>query len=404
MQRWAASPDRSFRPGKAPRHLVEKHVGTERVFEEAIKIAIPETLFKAVEQEKIEAIGQPMITPQKIATGNDFVYKATLAVLPEFELPDYSKIKVARKPVKAEDKEVDKVLADLRKSRATSAAVNRAAKKGDRVEVDFTVKMDGQVIEGGQSKNHPVVIGEKKFVPGFEEQLIGLKATDKKEFKLNFPKDYYQKKLAGKEAAFQVEVKTVQEVKQPALNDDFAKSVGKFKTLAELKKQVKHNLEHEQAHKEENRVEMAIVEKIADQLKLELPDVLVASEQKKMVEEMEQNMLQQGVPFKEYLKSINKTKEDLVADQKDGAIKRVKIGLILRAVAGKEKVQVSDQELQAELQKVKESFSQMYKGQEQMAKQFDTSEYKEHLRSLMQNRKVFAKLKEICATGEEHKC
>lgn len=388
-----------FRPGKVPRHLVEKHVGTERVFEEAIKVAIPDTLVKAVKQEKVEAIGQPEITPQKIATGNDFVYKAKMAVLPEFELPDYTKIKVERKPVKIDDKDVIKVLDDLGKSRSTSTAVNRAAKKGDRVEVDFEVKVDGKVIEGGKSKAHPVVIGEKKFVPGFEEQLVGLKATDKKDFKLDFPKDYYQKKLAGKEAEFMVEVKSVQEVKQPELNDDFAKSVGKFKSLDELKKQIKHNLEHEKSHKEENRIEMAIVEKIAEKLDLELPEVLIVGEQKKMVQEMEQNMMQQGVPFTEYLKSINKTKEDLVKDQKDGAVKRVKISLILRQVADKEKVEISNQELEEELKKVKESFSKMYKGQESMAKQFDTPEYKEHLRSLMQNRKVFAKLKEVCATG-----
>jgi len=393
-----------FRPGKVPRNLVEKQVGPEKVFEEAVKIAVPDTLIKALEQEKIEAIGQPEVTPQKIAVGNEFVYKAKVAGLPKLEITDYSKIKIARKPVKIDDKEVNQVLEDLRKSRATSVKVKRAAKDGDRVEVDFEVEIDGKVIEGGKSKNHPVIIGEKKFVPGFEEKLIGMKADEKKEFELDFPKDYYQKDLAGKPAKFKVEVKTVQEIKLPELNDELAKSLGQFRDLAALKKQVRHNLEHEKAHKEENRVEMAIAEAIADKTEIEVPDILIKSEQDKMVKEMEQNMAQQGVKFADYLKSINKKREDLVADQKDAAVKRVKVSLILREVGKKEKIEISDEELAEELEKVKKSFGQMYQGQAGMSEQFDTPQYKDHLRALMTNRKIFKRLKELCATGEEHKC
>jgi len=404
-----------FRPGNAPRQMVEKHVGADRIFEEAVQIAVPETLIAALEQEKIEAIGQPEVTPQKIAVGNDFVYKAKVAVLPKFELPDYSKIKVARKPVKVADKEFDDVLNDLRKSRATSVKVNRAAKEGDRLEVSFEVKIDGKVIKGGKSENHPVVIGEKKFVPGFEEKLIGMKADEEKEFDLDFPKDYYQKKLAGKPAHFTVKVKTVQEVKTPELNDEFAKSVGEFKDLEALQKQIRHNLEHEKAHKEENRVEMAIAEEIAKKAEIEIPDVLVKAEQEKMVKELEQNLAQQGLKFEDYLKSINKKREDLVADQKDAAVKRVKVSLILREVGKKEKIEITEDELKSELEKVKKSFGQMYpasaqgatagkKGQEGMLAQFDTPQYKDHLRAMMINRKIFKRLKELCATGEEHKC
>jgi trigger factor len=393
-----------FRPGKAPRRLVEQYLGPEKVFSEAIQIAIPDTLIKAVTEKKLEAVGQPEVTPQKIATGNDFVYKAKIAVLPKFELPDLSDIKIARRPVKVKDSEVTKVLEDLRKSRATSAAVNRPAQTGDRVEVDFEVKMDGQTIPGGQSKNHPVVIGEKKFVPGFEDKLIGAKSGEDKRFSLTFPKDYYQKKLAGKKAEFSVSVKSVQEVKLPPLDDGFAKSVGKFKDLKSLREQIKHNLEHENSHKEENRVEMEIVEKIAAKVKIELPEVLVKGEQEKMVAELEQNLAQQGLKFEDYLKSINKTKEQLVADQADGATKRVRISLILRAVGKKENQEISEKEIAAEIEKIKKSFAAMYPGQPDINSRFETPEYRDHLQALMLNRKVFAKLKELCATGAEHKC
>lgn len=392
-----------FRQGNAPRDIVEQKVGADKVFEEAVRLAVPETLLKALDQEKIEAIGQPEVTPQKVALGNEFVYKAKIATMPKIEVPDYSDVKVARKSVKVDSKEVEKTLEDLRKSRATSEAVNRAAKEGDRVEVDFEAKLNKVTIEGGESKNHPVVIGENRFIPGFEEKLVGMKAGEEKDFSLIFPKDYHKKDLANREVDFHVKVKTVQELKIPELNDEFAKSLGEYKDLADLKEKLEHNIQHEGEHKEENRVEMEIVHKIGEKIKFDLPEVLIKAEQEKIVSEMEQDLMSQGVPFDKYLESINKKKEDLVADQKETALKRVKASLVLRAVAKKEGIKVDDKEVVAEIEKIKKAYGDMYAKQPEMAKHFESKEYRDYLRSMMLNRKVFKYLKQKCATGEEPK-
>lgn len=389
-------PIEGFRPGKAPRTVMEQRVGAAKIFEEAVRLAVPDTFIKALEQEKIEAIGQPEIEPQKIARGNEFVYKARVAVLPKIVAPDFTGVRVTRKPVKVEDAEVDKVLSDLQKSRAKFLTVKRAAKKGDRVEVDFEAKLNKVTIDGGKSANHPVVIGENKFVPGFEDKLLGMKVDEAKKFSLIFPKDYYQKNLANREVDFDVKMKTVQEQDLPAIDDAFAASIGKFKTLAELKHQVRHNFEHEKEHKEENRLEMAIVTELIKKTEIELPEVLVKSEQDKIVDEIEQSIGQQGVPFEKYLESIKKTREELSNDQKESAVKRVKASLILRAIADKEKVTVTEAELDDEIKKIKEAYGQMYKDQPKLLEHFDTEDYRHYLRSMMLNRKVFGVLKKAC--------
>lgn len=385
-----------FRPGKAPRSMMEQKLGAAKVFEEAVRLAIPDTFIKVIEQEKIEAIGQPEIEPQKIARGNEFVYKARVAVLPKVAAPEFTGIKMARKPVKVEEAEVDQVLKDLQKSRAKFLTVKRPVKKGDRVEVDFEAKLNKVTIEGGKSANHPVIIGENKFVPGFEDKLLGMKADETKKFPLIFPKDYYQKNLANREVDFDVKIKLVQEQETPALDDAFAADIGKFKTLAELKHQVRHNFEHEKEHKEENRIEMAIVTELIKKTAIELPEVLVKSEQDKIVEEIEQSLGQQGVPFEKYLESIKKTREELSNDQKDSAVKRVKASLILRALADREKVTVTDQELDEEIKKIKEAYGKMYQDQPKLLEHFDTEDYRQYLRSMMLNRKVFGILKKSC--------
>ncbi|EKD49510.1 MAG: Trigger factor [uncultured bacterium] len=386
-----------FRPGNAPRKVVEQRVGTAKLFEESIQIAIPDSFVKAIQREKLEAIGRPEITPQKVAAGNEFVYKAKFAVMPRFELPDYSKIKAKRKKVEVSDKEVDGAILGLREKQSKALTVKRAAKKGDRVEVDFDAKLNKVTIDGGKSVGHPVVIGEGKFVPGFEDKLIGMKADEEKDFSITFPKDYYKKDIANRDIDFRVKMKVVQEIQMPELNDEFAKSLGKFKNVDDLKKQIKDNLHHEKEHKEENRVEMEIIHKISEKLSVELPDVLIEAELDKIVEEIKNDLGMRGMSFEKYLESIKKSKEDFREDQRASAVKRVNAGLILRKIAKEEKIEVPDKELSDEIKKIKDAYKNLYKDQPKMTEHFDTDEYKNYLRSLMLNRKVLKYLKEACA-------
>ena len=237
-----------FRPGKAPQSVVEQKVGAEKVLAHGAEKAIKKTYVDAIVKNKIEVIGEPKITITKIAKGNDLEYKAVATVMPAVVLSNYRKdAKSVKKsePEKVTDEQAQKELKSLQKSRAKLVTVARETKKWDRVEIDFEVFVDGHLIEGGSAKSHPLNIGENYFIPGFEDNLVGMKEKDEKEFKLAFPKEYHQKSLAGKPAKFKVKMNLVQEKELPQLNDEFAKSMGNFENLEALKKSISEGIDME---------------------------------------------------------------------------------------------------------------------------------------------------------------
>ncbi|MFA6296935.1 MAG: trigger factor [Patescibacteria group bacterium] len=381
-----------FRPGHIPANIVKQEVGEMRVWQEACAIVLPQMYAKAIIDNKLEAIGQPKVNVEKIAPNNPLIFTAEVALLPEFKLPDYKSIKVKEKKVEVKDSEVDAALKQLQESRTITHKIERPAQKGDMVVVDFKTFLDNIPVDKGQSVDHPIVIGEGRFIPGFEDQLIGLKALDKKEFKLNFPKDYHQKNLAGKEVEFKVEVKSVNERHLPELNDEFAKGLGKFTSIAELKSEIKKNMELEATEKARGSAEMELMDKIADKATIELPDVLVESELNKMLEELKGMVMSSGGQFDQYLQSIKKTEEELKKDLRERAEKRVKIGLILREITKQEKIEVDEKELEHEI----EHTASHYQHDPKMVEKIKSPEYKDYARGLMQNKKVFEMLRKTC--------
>ena len=264
-----------FRPGKVPVEVVKQQIGEMRLWQEACSAVFPQAYAKAVVDNKIEAIGQPKINVVKMAPNNPLVFTAEVAELPKIEMPDYKKVKVEQKKVEVKDEDIERTLKHLQNTRAKQKKVDRAAKEGDAVVVDFKTYLNKIPVDKGEGKGHPVIIGEKRFIPGFEEKLIGVKADDKKEFTLPFPKDYHQKNLAGKDVEFKVEVKEVQEREVPELDDKFAQSLGKLKSMADLKEQMRKNIKLDAEQKEKARVEMELMDKIAEQIKVKIPDVLL---------------------------------------------------------------------------------------------------------------------------------
>lgn len=381
-----------FRPGKAPRQIVQQQVGEGKLWQEAVNLALPELYVKAITDEKIEAIGQPEVKIEKLAPNNPLIFKATASYLPTIKLPDYQKIKVAEKKPKIDEEKVANTLKELQKSRAKLAKVDRAAQKGDAVEVSFKTFLNKVPVENGESKNHPLVIGEGYFVPGFEEKITGMKAGDKKEFVLRFPKKYQKKELADKDVEFEVEMNNVQQRELPKLDDEFAKSMGKFKGLADVKQKLKDNLQAEAAEKEKQRLEMAIMEKIAAETKAELPEVLLTAETEKMLNELKDSVTSSGGEFDKYLESIKKTEADLKKELAPQAKKRVLIGLILREIAKKENVKVAEKDLDAE---IKQTAAQ-YQHDKQISDKLQSDEYRDYARSLLMNRKVFELLMKEC--------
>lgn len=377
-----------FRPGKIPVTVLEQRLGRAAIWEEAIELALPEIYVQTLTEKKIDAVGRPKITLKKAAPDNDVEFVAETDVLPEFELPDISKLRVEKKKVEVIDKEVDEAVEELRQRSAKSKRVNRAAQKKDRVEVDFKAMRDKVVIEGGESKNHPLVIGEGRMVPGFEDQLIGLKENEAKNFTVRFPKDYHVKDLANRDIDFEVTMKSVHEVELPELSDDWAKTMPEVKDVPDLKKRVRENIQLQKADREKQRFELAIIDAIQKEIEkdktLDLPESLIHAESHKLMHDFEEQLAMQGMNLARYLEMIKKSKEEFEKSQEPAARRRVIIGLILRKVAAAQKLKVEDKEIDNQIAKIKAGLKN---ADEQ--KYLESDEYRDYLAGMLENRKVF---------------
>jgi len=379
-----------FRPGKAPYEIVEKQVGAMKIYQQASEKAVQNTFPKAIADNELTTIGPPKIAVEKIAPNNPLVYKATVALLPNVKLGDYKKINETKKEVKVEAKEVDGTLQNLRKMFGKETKVSRPIQNGDKVEMDMDTYVDKVPIDGGKSANHPVTIGEGHFIPGFEDNLIGLTEGKTKEFQLKFPKEYHRKDLAGKPVDFKVKIKNVLEIEKPNLDDNFAKTVGKFEKLDDLRQQIEKNNQQEKTIKEQQRLELAIIEQLIKKSTFdEVPDILVESELHKMLHELEHEVTGQGMKFEDYLSNIKKSKEDLQKEFQPQAVKRVKTALVLRKIAEVENINVSDEDINNEVERNK----QQYQNNPEVLKKIGTEEYRNYLRSILRSQKVFEFLK-----------
>ncbi|MBT4849643.1 trigger factor [Candidatus Parcubacteria bacterium] len=383
-----------FRPGKAPYDLVKSNVGEMAIWQEAMDSIISDTFFKAVTREKLETVGQPDIKVEKLAPGNPIVYKATVALLPKVTLGEWQKVSVKKKEVKVEEEEINKTIDQLKETNVKEVAVDRKAKKADKLELDFEVLREKVIIEGGKNPKYPIVIGEGKMIPGFEDKLIGLKKGDKKEFELKFPDKYFQKNLAGKLATFKIEVINVYERELPTLDDSFAKTTG-FDTLDKLKDQIKKNILQDKEGKEKQRVEGEAIQKMVDNSTIEdIPNTLIKNEVHKMIHELEHSITGQGMDMAGYLKSINKTHDDLHKDFEPQAMQRIQAALMLRQFAQEEKITTTDEDIDREIKKQEE----MYKDNPQAMQNIQNPGYRQHLLNLLTNQKVIQFISEKIIT------
>ena len=382
-----------FRPGVLlPREVIEREVGLSAIFQEAADLAIKKSYPEIIIENNIQAIGHPKVEIIKMAEGNPFVYKVEVAVLPEVELPDYRSIAEdvysKKQAVEVEEKEIEESLEWLRKTRMKLKPVSRAAQKGDVVEIDFEGTVDGQVKRELKSENHPVTLGEGRMVRGFEDQLIGLKEDEEKEFSLLFPEDYFNQELRGKLVDFKVKVKTVQGKEMPELNDEFAKSLGNFDSVSDLRNKLRENIKEEKEKKEKDRLRGLVLEKIAESAKMDIPEVLIESEVKRMIDELRNNIERTGTTLEKYLQEIKKTEEELKKEWRPKAIEQIKIALCLRKIVEKEGIQASEEEIN---QKVNELL-QPYQNISEAERAISAEKIKDYAREIIENQKVFEKL------------
>ena len=380
-----------FRSGKIPAEVVKQKIGETEIYQEAGELAINKTYLGIIKENKLEVIDQPKIEITKIAAGNPLEYKIILTVFPPVKLGDYTKIKGELKNKEIKKEKVDEEIKKIQKSRAKFITIREAAKNGDRVEIDFESRLGGVKIEGGESKNHPLVIGESNFVPGFEENLIGLKEKEEKEFSVVFPENYHKKELAGKNVDFKVKIKLVQKVELPNLDDEFAKSLGELKSLNDLKINIREGLEAEEKNKSRNELRESIADQIIKNSEMEIPDLLVESELDLMTKDFENNVVRTGIEFEKYLENLKISKESLRQGWRKDAEKKVKLNLILREINKKEEIEVAEDEIEKKANQLLEAYASVGEAQ----KNLDPKRLRGHVEELMIKDKIFEMLEEI---------
>lgn len=386
-----------FRAGKAPKDMVEKKVGKAALLDAAAQKAVQATYPKVVVEEKIEAIGKPQAQVLKLAEGNDLVYTINTDLVPEAKLKPYKSAvekinkEYNKKTNEVTEEEVIKEIEEIAKSRVQHVKVDRAAQNGDNVMLDFEVKQDGVPIENGTSKNHPLILGKGAFIPGFEENVIGMKAGEVKDFEVTFPKEYHAKHLAGKPAQFTVTVNTVEERKTPEVTDEFAKSLGKFKDLEDMKKNVKEGMEEEKRHELKEKRRAEIIDALIEVIEVELPHSLIHEELHKMIGEFEMQIQGMGITFDQYLGQIGKSIDELEKEWEPQAIKRIKAALALEEIVKEKEIEIPSEDVEAEINKT----MAQYKNVKDVEKNIDLGRLYNYIKGMMLNEKVLEMLENI---------
>lgn len=385
-----------FRRGKAPHFMIDQEVGLKRVQEQAMEIAVAQTYFQAVSSEKIMPIAKPEVKILKFAKDNPLIYEAVISIMPEIVLDDYKKkiSSLSLKPgkISIEQKEIDEALAGLQKSKAEFIPSSKPIDKGDRVEVDFDGFIKGIPLEGGKSRNHPLVIGEGMFVPGFEDNLIGMKKDEKKEFFIVFPKEYHKKEIAGKKIDFKVQIKDIKNVRLPSLDDKLAKETAKIDSISELKEDIKKRLQIEKENKQKMEFESKIIEKVTEFAKTEIPEVLIEEEINSIISELKNRLESQGLKLEQYLKNVKKKEEDLRKEYRKEAEKRIKTALVLSKIAQDEKIEVTDKEIQNEIDNMMKMYPQ---DKTKIKEKFSSDKDQQYIKNNLRNQKTIKRLVEL---------
>lgn len=341
---------KGFRPGKAPDNIIERELGAERIHAEVID-AVAEKLYRqAVEKEGLRPVGRPHVEVKKFAPYTELELEVKVEVMPEVELGDYKKLDVKQHDIEVDDSEVDNVLESLRDRLAERKEVDRAAKSGDEVVIDFHGTREGKDIPGAQAESYPLLLGANRFIPGFEEKVIGHKPGEEFDFKITFPKDYGEDSLAGKEVDFKVKLHKVNELELPEMNDELAKQAGPFESLENLKSDIRDHLRSEKEQQSQRQLENEVVSQAVDKAKVDLPQSMLEQERQRIENDFEKDLSEQGVSREQYLQQSGQTEKQHEKNLDENAERRVKTALVLTEIANQEKLEVTPEEMEVRLQ------------------------------------------------------
>ncbi|BFK86970.1 trigger factor [Pseudoflavonifractor sp. DSM 107456] len=345
-----------FRKGKAPRKIIEGMYGSGVFYEDAINEIYPEAYSQAVEQEKLDVVAWPQVEIQEV--GKDgFTFKAKVTVRPEVKLGEYKGLTAEREEVTVTDEDLDNELKPYINRATRAVTVEREAKLGDTVVIDFEGFKDDVAFEGGKAEGFSLELGSGTFIPGFEDQLVGTKAGDEKDLNVTFPEDYQAEELAGAPVVFKVKVHEVKEKQLPTVDDEFAKDVSEFETLADLKKDLGDKLKARREDAAQHAFENALIEQVVENMEVEIPEAMVDAEAEKLVNNYAQRVTSQGIPFDQYLAMMGMTMEQMKEQAKESALKQVQSDLALGAIVDAEKIEVTDEEVEAEIKRLAEQYN-----------------------------------------------
>ena len=388
-----------FRKGKAPMNIVEKYYGAQIFYEDAFNEVATEAYEEALTENKIDVVSRPEVEIAQMEKGKDLIFTAVVQTKPEVKLGKYKGIEIQKIEYKVDKKDVDHELEHMQEHNSRLVTVDdRPLENGDTATIDFEGFVDGVAFEGGKAEGHELEIGSGTFIPGFEEQLIGMELENEKEIKVTFPKEYFSKDLAGKDATFKVKLHDIKKKELPELDDEFAKDVSEFDTLEELKKSIKEKLTKNKEQREKYETEEAVLKAVCEDSKLDIPSGMIELEIDNMLKDFEQRLSYQGLNLEQYLKMIGKTEEEMRKEYEPQAIEAIKSRLVLEAIMKAEKIEASEEEIKAKMEEMAKSYG---KDVEELSKNENLKNYlaegiksEKALEFIVNNAKVTEKKKE----------
>lgn len=375
-----------FRPGKAPDNIAEREIGEAKVQAEVLEEVIMHAYSKAVREEKLETIASPQINLKKFVPYNELEFEAVVPVMPEIKL-DYKKLKLKKPTVKIESAEIEDTLQNILKQSAKKTDSTKPIKKGDEVTFDFDGTREGKKVDGASAKNHTLVIGDGSFIPGFEDNMIGLKKDATKKFNITFPKDYHAKELANKSVEFTIKINNIQNIELPKIDDAWAKTIGPVNNLKELKEEIKNSLSQNKQAESDKQYENELLEKVIETSDVDVAESLVNEQASQLRNETEQNLKNNGLTIEKYLQLQGQKPQEFEETLKKEAKKRVQLGLVLRYVIESEKILVSDTEIEAEMNKLRAQYTDP-----KMQEELTHDHFKQDLKNHLLTTKAIAKL------------
>ena len=384
-----------FRKGKVPRQMVEKMYGPEIFYEDAANALIPEAYEKALEECGEDIVSSPVIDVTQIEKGKPFIFTAEVALKPEVKLGKYKGVKVEKADTAVTDEEVDAEINKERENNARNIEVtDRAVKDGDMTVLDFEGFVDGVAFEGGKGENYPLTIGSGAFIPGFEEQLVGAEIGKEVEVNVTFPEDYQAEELKGKAAVFKCTIKEIKEKELPELDDEFASEVSEFDTLEEYKADVKARLTEKKEKEAKDAKEAAVIEAIVNDSEMEIPEAMLTTQQKQMVDEFAQRIQMQGLSIDQYFQFTGTTYDKMIEQVKPQAEKRIKSRLVLEAIVKAENIEASEEDYEEEIKVMAEAYQMEADKVKEMLPEKSVAQIKEDIAVRKAGEVAVAKAKE----------